>query len=403
MPHTRSVSITIFIGTGSRYESEAEAGISHFIEHLLFKGTEKRTTAREIAEAIEGVGGILNGGTGKELTTYWCKVAQPHFQLALDVLVDILFHSKFDPQDIARERQVIIEEINMSRDSPSQRVNTLIDELLWSGHPLGREVTGNKESVAAMTRDAMLNYLQGQYLPDNAVVAIAGNIQHQEMVAAVSQATGSWANQQPHPGYSVYEQQPTQPLRIETRDIEQAHLCLALPGLSLLHPKRFTLDLLNVILGAGMSSRLFAEIRDKLGLVYSIHSYVEHLLDSGSVIVYAGVEPKNLETVIKAILEQLYQLKEQVPQSELVKAKELSKGRLILRMEDSHNVAGWLGGQEILTGRILSVDQVISIIDAITADELRQLAQEVIIGNELRLAVVGPIASDTPLEKLVKL
>jgi len=257
--------------------------------------------------------------------------------------------------------------------------------------------------VAALTREAMLNYLQGQYLPDNTVVAIAGNIQHQEVVTAVSQATGSWANQQPHPGYSVYEQQPTQPLRIETRDIKQAHLCLALPGLSLLHPKRFTLDLLNVILGAGMSSRLFVEIRDKLGLVYSIHSYVEHFLDSGSVIVYAGVEPKNLETVIKAILEQLHQLKEQVPQSELVKAKELSKGRLILRMEDSHNVAGWLGGQEILTKRILSLDQVISIIDAITADELKQLAQEVIIGNELRLAVVGPIASDTPLEKLLKL
>jgi predicted Zn-dependent peptidase len=403
MPHTRSVSITIFIGTGSRYESEAEAGISHFIEHLLFKGTEKRTTAREIAEAIEGVGGILNGGTGKELTTYWCKVAQPHFQLALDVLVDILFHSKFDPQDIARERQVIIEEINMSRDSPSQRVNTLIDELLWPGHPLGREVTGNKESVAALTRDAMLNYLQGQYLPDNAVVAIAGNIQHQEMVAAVSQATSSWANQQPRPGYSPYKPKEARHLQVETRDIEQAHLCLALPGLSLLHPQRFTLDLLNVILGAGMSSRLFAEIRDKLGLVYSIHSYVEHFLDSGSVIVYAGVEPKNLETVIKAILEQLHHLKEQVPQSELVKAKELSKGRLILRMEDSHNVAGWLGGQEILTQRILSLDQVISIIDAITADELKQLAQEIILGNELRLAVIGPIASDTPLEKLLKL
>ena len=152
-----------------------------------------------------------------------------------------------------------------------------------------------------------------------------------------------------------------------------------------------------------MSSRLFVEIRDKLGLVYSIHSYIEHFLDSGSVIVYAGVEPKNLETVIKAILEQLYQLKEQVPQSELAKAKELSKGRLILRMEDSRNVAGWLGGQEILTGRILSVEQVISIIDAITADELKQLAQEVIIGNQLRLSVVGPIASDTPLEKLLKL
>ncbi len=403
MPHTRSVSVSIFIGTGSRYESEAEAGVSHFIEHLLFKGTEKRPTAKEIAEAIEGVGGILNGGTDKELTVYWCKVAQPHFQLAVDVLVDILFHSRFDPQHIARERQVIIEEINMSRDSPSQRVNMLIDELLWPGHPLGRDIVGSKESVAAITRDTMLNYLQGQYLPDNTVVAIAGNIRHQEIVAAVSQAIGSWTNQQPHLGYSVYKEQPTQPLRIETRDIEQAHFCLALPGLSLLHPKRFTLDLLNVILGGGMSSRLFVEIRDKLGLVYSIHSYVEHFLDSGSVIVYAGVEPKNLETVIKAILEQLYQLKEQVPQSELAKVKELSKGRLILRMEDSRNVAGWLGGQEILTGRILSVDQVISIIDAITADELKQLAQEVIIGNQLHLAVVGPIASDTPLEKLLKL
>jgi len=403
MPHTRSVSICFFIGVGSRYESEAEAGTSHFIEHLLFKGTQRRPTAKEISEAIEGVGGILNGGTDKELTTYWCKVTQPHFQLALEVLTDILFHSRFDPQHIERERRVIIEEINMSRDSPSQQVNMLIDELLWPGHPLGRDVAGSKESVAAITRDTMLNYLQGQYLPDNTVVAIAGNIRHQEVVTAVSQAIGNWANQRQHFGYPVYKEQPTQPLRIETRDIEQAHLCLALPGLSLLHPKRFTLDLLNVILGAGMSSRLFTEIRDKLGLAYSIHSYVEHFLDSGSVIVYAGVEPKNLETVIKAILEQLYQLKETVPESELSKAKELSKGRLILGMEDSRNVAGWLGGQEILTGRILSLDQVISIIDAITAEELKQLAQELIIGNQLRLAVVGPIANDTPLEKLLKL
>ena len=403
MPHTRSVCITIFIGTGSRYEPEAEAGVSHFIEHLLFKGTEKRPTASEIAGTIESVGGIINGGTDKELTVYWCKIAQPHFQLALDVLIDMLLHPRFDPQDIEKERQVIIEEINMSKDSPAQRVNMLIDELLWPGHPLGRDIVGSKESVAAITRDIMLNYLQGQYQPGNTVVAIAGNIQHQEMVTAVSQAIGSWTNQQPRLGYSPYTPKKAQCLQIETKDSEQAHLCLALPGLPLLHPTRFTLDLLTVILGEGMSSRLFVEIRDKLGLVYSIHGYVEHFLDSGSITVYAGVEPKNLETVIKAILEQLDKLKETVPESELSKAKELSKGRLILRMEDSRNVAGWLGGQEVLTGHILSLDQVISIIDAITADELKQLAQELIIGNELRLAVVGPIAQDTPLEKLLKL
>ena len=403
MPHTPSVSICIFVGVGSRYEAEAQAGVSHFIEHLLFKGTSKRKTARAISEAIEGVGGILNGGTGKESTLYWCKVAQPHFELALDVLADMLLHSKFDPQDIEKERQVIIEEINMSKDSPAQRVDMLIDELLWPKHPLGRDIAGSKESVAAITRDTMLDYRQGQYLPNNTVVTIAGNIQHQQMVTAVSQALGNWTNQRERFGYSAYKEQPAQRLHVETKDTEQAHLCLALPGLSLFHPKRFTLDLLNVILGGGMGSRLFTEIRDKLGLAYSIHSYVEHLLDSGSVIVSAGVEPKNLTTVIKAILEQLSLLRETVPESELSKAKELSKGRLLLRMEDSRDVAGWIGGQEILTERILSVEQAVSIIDAITADELQQLAQELLVGSRLRLAVVGRVAEDEVLEELLKL
>jgi len=403
MPHTRSVSICIFIGVGSRYETDSEAGISHFIEHLLFKGTPKRPTAREISAAIEGVGGVLNGGTDKELTVYWCKVAEPHFPLALDVLVDVLLHPKFDTVDIERERQVIIEEINMSKDYPSQQVNMLIDELLWPNHPLGRDIAGTKESVGAITKDMMLSYRAAQYQPNNTVVTIAGDIKHQEMVTTVSQAFSGWTTQQEHSGYLAYKEQPASRLHVERRDTDQAHLCLALPGLSLLHPKRFTLDLLNVILGEGMSSRLFTEIRDKLGLAYSIHSYVEHLLDSGSVIVYAGVEPRNLPTVIKAILEQLSQLKEVVPESELTKAKEQSKGRLLLRMEDSRNVAGWTGGQEILTGHILSIDQVASIIDAITADELKQLAQELLLSNQLRLAVVGPIANDEPLEELLKI
>ena len=403
MPHTQSVSIGFFMGVGSRYETEAQAGISHFIEHLCFKGTPKRATAKDISVAIEGVGGILNGGTDRELTVYWAKVAQPHFAMALDVLVDMLLHSKFDPVDIQRERQVILEEIHMTKDSPSQQANMLIDELLWPGHPLGRDIAGSKESMSAITREMMLDYLGCQYLPDNVVVAIAGNIQHQEAVTAVSQAVANWTGPPARSGYLAYEEQPNPRLQVERRDTEQAHLCLALPGLSFFHPKRFVLDLLNVVLGEGMSSRLFTEIRDKLGLAYSIHSYVDHCLDSGAVTIYAGVEPKNLTMVIKAILEQLSQLKELIPASELSKAKELTKGRLLLRMEDTRSVVSWMGGQEILTGRILTVDQVVSIIDAITADELTQLARELLVGDHLRLAVVGPVGDDEHLEKLLKL
>ena len=330
-------------------------------------------------------------------------MAQSHLHLVLDVLTDLLLHSRFDPQEIEKERRVIIEEINMSKDSPAQQVHMLIDELLWPNHPLGRDIAGSKKSVTGITRDMMLDYLANQYLPGNTVVAIAGNIQHQEVVTAIHQTLGDWTTRRSQSGYIACREQIAQRLIIETRDTEQVHLCLALPGLSLLHPKRFALDLLNIILGEGMSSRLFTEIRDRLGLAYSIHSYVDHLFDSGSVIIYAGVEPKNLKAVIDAILEQLHLLTEIVPESELSKAKELSKGRLLLRMEDSRNVAGWMGGQEILTKRILSINQIESIIDAITAEELKQIAQELIVASQLRLAVVGPVTGDEPLEELLKL
>ena len=400
MPQTRSVSVCIFIGVGSRYETEPQAGVSHFIEHLCFRGTPKRTTSREISEAIEGVGGIINAGTDKELTVYWCKIAQPHLPLALDVLADILLNSRLDPADIERERQVISEEINMSKDSPSQLVSMLIDELLWPQHPLGRDIAGSKESVAAITREMIVDYLGRQYLPANTVVSVAGAGEHGEMVSAIEQALGEWVEPKPNPTYSPYKEQKFPRLRIEAKETEQAHLCLALSGLSLFHPKRFTLDLLNVILGEGMSSRLFTEIRDRMGLAYSIHSYAEHFADTGSVTIYAGVEPKNLPVAIKAILEQLSKLKEPIPKAELTKAKELSKGRLLLRMEDSRSVAGWTGGQEILTRRVLSVDQVLDIVDVITAEEIQQLAGELLVPNQLRLAVVGPVA-DEPLEELL--
>jgi predicted Zn-dependent peptidase len=404
MPYARSVSTSIFLGTGSRYESSTEMGVSHFIEHLLFKGTDKRPTSRELSEAIEGVGGILNGETDKELTVFWCKVARPHFSLSLDVLTDMILHSKFDQGEIDKERQVIIEEINRSKDSPSQQVDQITDEILWPDQPLGKDIAGNRETVSTITRQNMLNYKAHQYSPSNTVFAIAGNVNHKEMVDSVSKFTRDWKNRLKPKKYLPYKEQPNPRLRIEKKDTEQVHMCLALPGLSLFDPQRFSLDLLNVVLGGGMSSRLFVEIRDKLGLAYAIHSYIDHFLDSGGVILYAGVDTNKINIAISAILEQLIRLKkEPVPETELNKAKELSKGRLLLRMEDSYAVSGWLGGQEILTGKILTDAEVVAIIDSITAEDIQKVANDLFVEEKLRLALVGPIKDGNNLEMMLKL
>ena len=391
MPHTHSVSICIYLGVGSRYESDAQAGISHFIEHILFRGTKRRQSAKEISEAIEGVGGILNGGTDKELTVYWSKVAQPNFDLALDVLSDMILNSRFDAHDIERERKVIIEEIGMSHDSPQQEVGILIDELLWPDHPLGRDVAGTKESVTAISRQQILDFLGCEYVPQNTVVSIAGNIKTQAVVESVQKQFGSWKNNRPSLKFSGFAENKNPRLKVECKETEQTHLCVALPGIPLVHPRRYALDLLNVILGEGMSSRLFIEVRDKLGLAYNIHSYLDHFHDTGALTIYAGIAHSNLKFGIEAILKQLAALKEPVSQAELTKAKELSKGRLMLRMEDSRSVSGWNGGQEMLNGFVQSVDEVIALIDKITAEEMAQLARELFTSEKLRLSVVGPV------------
>ena len=403
MPHTRAVCINIFISAGSRYEGEEEAGTSHFIEHLCFKGTERRATAREIAEAIEGVGGILNGGTDREFTVYWCKVARPHFPLALDLTVDMLRYSRFDAQDIERERGIIIEELSESMDSPQQRASLLIDEVVWPNQPLGRDIAGSKETVGALSREMLLGYLSRQYVPNNTVVSVAGDIGHEEVLSRVSEALGDWAVATPHSPYPTEDHQQEAHMRIEQRDTEQAHICLAVRGLPVDHPDRFNLDLLNVILGEGMSSRLYQEIRERRGLAYDIHSYVDHFLDSGALTIYAGVDPKNAADTIAVMIEVLSHLKEGVPDLELTKAKELAKGRLLLRMEDSRSVAGWLGGQELLTGQIRTVDEVSSIIDAITPQDLKRVATQLLLTEKLNLAIVGSVSGEDRLHSLLRL
>ncbi|NWF78176.1 MAG: insulinase family protein [Chloroflexi bacterium] len=402
MPHSRSVCLAILVGAGSCYETDEEAGISHFAEHLFFKGTERRPTAKEISEAIEGVGGIINGSTDKEVTAFWCKVASPHFPIALDVLSDLLLHSRFDNEDTEKERQVIMEEINMNLDIPQQRVNMLIDELLWPEQPLGREVTGYKGTVSSITREQLLDYVARRYMPNNTVISIAGNIQHEEAIARIEPLFNKWAAGEPSTSYVTNDKQTEARLRIDSREIEQAHLCLAVHGFSYSHPQRFTIGLLNTVLGGGMSSRLFTEIRERRGLAYDIHSYAEHFLNSGSFIIYAGVDPKKVQIALAAILEELSKIKQGVTANELTRAKELTKGRLYLRFEDSQNVALWYGSQEILMRQILDIDDVISIVDAITMDELKQVAEEILTDNGLNLAITGPIKEEKPLRQLLR-
>ncbi len=403
MPHTRSVSINFFIGAGSRYEEPEKAGVSHFIEHLAFKGTPRRPTTKDISEAIEGVGGLLNAGTDRELTVYWCKVARPHLDLALDVLVDMLRNSKFEPEEIERERKVIIEELNMSMDSPRSRVGMLIDQVVWPNQALGRDVVGTKETVSMINRPAMLDYLSRQYAPNNAVVSVAGEIDHNEVVARMNDALVNWTQATPISWYPAEDGQGSPRVQVEQRETEQAHLCLALPGLPYVHPDRYTLDLLDVILGQGMSSRLFLEIRERRGLAYDVHSFVTHYRDAGTLTVYAGVDPKQAGPTVEGILAELNRLKEGIPEAELTKAKELSKGRLLLRMEDTRSVASWIGAQELLVGRIRSVDDVTAIIDSIAAEDLQRVAAELLTTEKLNLALVGPFESGERFQALLKL
>lgn len=401
LPHTRSVSISIFIGAGSRYESDDVAGVSHFLEHMLFKGTKRRPTAREISEEIEGIGGVMNAGTDKELTVYWAKVGDHRFAATLDILADSLLNSLLDAQELEKEREVILEELAMTEDSPADIVNILIDELVWPHQPLGRDTGGTPDSVKAIRRDDVIRYLGQLYVPQNTVVAIAGNVTHQEVIERVGECLGDW---QPRPFATWYPAQipnDTPRLRLRSKKTEQAHFCLATPGYSAAHPDRYVLDVLNAVLGEGMSSRLFLEIREKRSLCYDVHSYVNHYLDTGSTVVNAGVDPSKLDEALRAVIDELLKMFDGVPEKELAKAKEFIKGRLQLRMEDTRAVASWLGGQELLRREILTVDEVLKIVDDVSAESLQRVARELFATDAYRLAVVGPFRSETRFQKLL--
>ena len=403
MPHTRSVSISIFIGVGSRYESAQQAGLSHFIEHMVFKGTARRPAPGEISAIIEGTGGVLNAGTEQEMTVHWCKVAESHFQESLDLLIDMLRNPLLDPKGIESERMVVLDELSMINDTPGSMVDALIDQMLWPDHPMGRDIGGTKDSVAGITRDMMLEHMECYYTPSNTVVSVAGNIPHHQVVREVEALCQGWPSSSPPDWTPVTHTQSASQSRLEYRKTEQAHLSIAVPGLPMEHPDQYPLDLLSVVLGEGMSSRLFIEMRERRGLAYDVHSGVANFLDCGAFVITAGVDPKRVYDAAETILALVGGMKEDVPEEELEKAKRLVTGRLLLRMEDTRAISGWMGNQELLLGRVIGLDEVVERVNNVTPDAVRKVANHLLLTEKLNMAVVGPNRGHRRLEKLLRL
>ena len=403
MKDRASASLVLMFGVGSRYEEERLGGASHFIEHLFFKGTSRRPTSKEIAEAIEGVGGVINASTDKEVTTYWTRVPAEHLELAVDVLFDIVTDSKLDAADVDRERMVILEELKMYQDLPQDYVHSLFEEVMWPGHPLGRDIGGTLASVSALSRQDLVDYIQHHYSRPHLVVSLSGGIDPDRAAEMVSGRVGSLALK----NGSGFESAPgglDRPgLAFLNKKTEQAHICLGTRAISYLDEDRYALDLVNTILGEGMSSRLFLEIREKRGLAYDVHSFTSKHRDGGYFAVYAGVDPSKAEETVKAVLAELRKMvDEPVPEVELTKAREYTKGRLKLGLESTNAMASWLGQQELLAGRIRPVSEVVASIDAVDTAAIKRVAARV-LDQPIQLSVIGPFASDSPFREAIGL
>ncbi|MEW6228872.1 MAG: pitrilysin family protein [Bacillota bacterium] len=391
MPHMRSSSVTVWVGAGARYEDPEINGISHFIEHLLFKGTRKRENNLKISEAVEGVGGMLNGFTNKEATCYLVKVPSEQFALGLDVLSDMVLNSLFDPEAVERERGVVIEEIKMVRDRPDSWVHVLLEEMVWPGQALGRSVAGTEEVIRSISREAVLDYFESLYQPENIVVSVAGKVSKQEVRDAVAGQFARKAGERRRGFAPAVEKAEGPTVKVEKRDTKQANLALGLLGYERLHPRRYVLELLNVVLGWGMSSRLFQEVRVKRSLAYSVGSQYSAHLDTGIMRVYAGVDPKNGPGAVRVILEQLARMRdEKVSDEELRKAKDFYRGSLALRLEDTLNLALRNGEHMVLTDKIIPVEEVMRTVEAVTARDIADVAGELFKKEKLSLAAVGP-------------
>jgi predicted Zn-dependent peptidase len=390
LDHVRSAAVGYWIGAGSRDEQAEVAGVTHFIEHLLFKGSE-RFSALQVAEIFDGLGGELNAATSREHTLVYGRVPDHHLATAMDVMGDMVFAPTFAELD--SERDVVLEEIAMYEDAPQELVHDLIADAVFADHPLGRPVIGTAEVISSIPREAIAGYHETMYVPGNIVVAAAGNIEHDEVVELVSRAlagrverSSSGPNVRP-----PLMQAPPPSLRFQQKDTEQYHVCLAAPGISRSDRRRFAASLLDAILGGSASSRLFQEIREKRGMAYAVYSFVSQYTDTGQIGIYLGTREENLEEALAIAAEQIADVAAgNVPEAELERAKENLKGRILLSMESTATRMNRLGKSLITDSELLSLDRIVAEIDAVEASSVAELAATFLAPERLSAACIGP-------------
>lgn len=389
IPYLRSVSIGIWINSGSRDEDDINRGISHFLEHLAFKGTEKRS-AKQIAFEMDSIGGQIDAFTSREYTCYSAKVLDEHLPIAIDLLSDILLNSTYKPSDIEKERQVILEEIKYVEDNPTDYIYDLLYKCVWSKHPLGLPILGNVESIKKIGRDAVIAHLDKHYLPRNMVIAAAGNIDEDKLRKMLERSFGNLKRNGPSQRQTPPEIKKN--LIIKERELEQIHFCLGTKGLKSADDNRYNGYILNTILGGSMSSRLFQKIREDYGLAYSIHSFISPYADTGLLGIYAGTSPAFFNKVLKMSLEELKILRNvKVSDNEIKRSKDQLKGNLILSLESSTSRMNQLAKQEIYFGRYFSMDEIIAEIEKVRGDNIQSLAKKLLEDSFFNLAILGPV------------
>ncbi len=392
MPGSYSATVAVMVGTGSRYEHYSyNGGVSHFLEHLLFKGTKNRPSTRIISEQIDAVGGRNNAYTSNELTNYYVKVPYQHVALGLDILGDMIRNSLLDETEIDRERDVIIEEMNVYRDDPASYVHRLTPPLLWPGHPLSKEVLGSEPVIRSISRAGIAAYLQDHYQPRNMVVAVAGRVNHERIVKQAEALFGDMKSKPPAKPLPVTTTLAGSRTATHTKETAQTHLVIATVAYPYRHPNDAAAELISTILGRGLSSRLFLNVRERKGLAYSVNAGIANFVDTGEFEVYAGVNSAKQAEAITAIMEELGRIRtEKVGDEELNKAKNQMRGGLQMAMERNSTVADWFASQQVVLGKIRSVEAVLAEIDAVTPAQITRVAGEMLAPERLRLGIISP-------------
>lgn len=390
MSFMKSVAIVFGVRVGSRYEEQKHQGISHLIEHMLFKGTDQRKNTLEISQTIEGIGGEINASTSDESTLLYVKVPQEQFKIAFEVLNDIILNSLMREEDLCKEKKVINEEIKKYQDIPEELVEVLLDKLMWKDHPLGRCILGDEKSIRNIQREDLLSYINEFYRPNNFVISVAGNIKTEEVVLHVKKYFNKMNRGEVIKYLPAPQDQKTPQIGMKFKKTNQIHICFGFLGISRLHPDKYSLDLLDIILGSGLSSRLFQEIRVKRGLAYDIHSFIQYFNDTGSFNIYAGIDSKKFKGTIKVIIEELKKIKnDNLREEELRKAKEMYKGALSLSLESTLNRAFWFGNKLLLYGKPLTFDEVKERIEEVKVRDIQRMAQNIFVKDKINLSIVG--------------